>query len=63
MVRYRDWHLNGTLFDADWHEVKVGLAGGRQQRHRGQPSYMAAREPARREHWVWSRCLPATHAS
>jgi hypothetical protein len=46
MVRYRDRHLDGALGESDWHEVKVGLAGGWQQRHLGQPSYVAAREPA-----------------
>jgi len=45
MVRYRDRHLDGTLIDGDWHEVKVGLAGGWQDGHLGQPSYVAAREP------------------
>jgi hypothetical protein len=46
MVRYRDRHLDGALVDSDWHEVKVGLAGGWQQGHLTQPSYVAAREPA-----------------
>jgi len=46
MVRYRDRHLNGTPAEDDWHEVKVGLAGGWQHGHLGQPSYVAAREPA-----------------
>jgi hypothetical protein len=46
MVRYRDRHLDGTLIEGDWHEVNVGVAGGWQQRHLGQPSYVAAREPA-----------------
>jgi hypothetical protein len=45
MVRYRDRHLDGTLIEGDWHEVKVGVAGGWQQ-HLGQQSYVAAREPA-----------------
>ncbi|GAC1655263.1 MAG: hypothetical protein NVS4B6_31680 [Mycobacterium sp.] len=45
MVRYRDRHLDGTLIEGDWHEVKVGLAGGWRQGHLGQPSYVAAREP------------------
>jgi hypothetical protein len=46
MVRYRDRQLDGGLVDSDWHEVKVGVAGGWQQGHLGQPSYVAAREPA-----------------
>jgi len=46
MVRYRDRHLDGTPVEGDWHEVKVGLAGGWQPRRLGQPSYVAAREPA-----------------
>jgi len=28
MVRYRDRHLDGAPVEGDWHEVKVGLAGG-----------------------------------
>src|SRR5205807_60310 len=28
MVRYRNRHLDGTLLEGDWHEVKVGVAGG-----------------------------------
>jgi hypothetical protein len=46
MVRYRDRHLDGAPVEGDWHEVKVGLAGGWQQGHLRQPSYVAAREPA-----------------
>jgi hypothetical protein len=46
MVRYRDRHLDGAVVKGDWHEVKVGLAGGWQQGHLRQPSYVAAREPA-----------------
>ena len=46
MVRYRDRHLDGAPVEGDWHEVKVGLAGGWRQGHLGQPSYVAAREPA-----------------
>jgi hypothetical protein len=45
MVRYRDRHLNGAPVEGDWHEVKVGLAGGWRQGHMAQPSYVAAREP------------------
>ena len=33
MVRYRDRHLDGALVEGDWHEVKLGLAGGGQARH------------------------------
>jgi hypothetical protein len=46
MVRYRDRRLDGTLVDRDWHEVKVGLAGGWLDGHLRTPSYVAAREPA-----------------
>jgi hypothetical protein len=46
MVRYRDRQLDGGLENSDWHEVKVGLAGGWQPRRLRQPSYVAAREPA-----------------
>jgi hypothetical protein len=46
MVRYRDRHLDGEPIAGDWHEVKLGLAGGWQDGHLRQPSYVAAREPA-----------------
>jgi hypothetical protein len=46
MVRYRDRRLDGALVDSDWHEVKVGLAGGWLDGHLRTPSYVAAREPA-----------------
>src|SRR5919108_305902 len=46
MVRYRDRHLDGVPIEGDWHEVKLGLAGGWQDGHLRQPSYVAAREPA-----------------
>ncbi len=46
MVRYRDRHLDGALVDGDWHEVRLGVVGGWQQRRLTQPSYVAAREPA-----------------
>jgi hypothetical protein len=46
MVRYRDRHLDGTLIDGDWHEVKVGMAGSWQDGHLRQPTYVAAREAA-----------------
>ena len=28
MVRYRDRHLDGTLIDGEWHEVKLGVPPG-----------------------------------
>jgi hypothetical protein len=46
MVRYRDRHLDGGLVAGDWHEVKLGVAGGWQEHHLRGPSYVAAREPA-----------------
>jgi hypothetical protein len=46
MVRYRDRHLDGALVEGDWHEVKLGVAGGWQAGQLQQPSYVAAREPA-----------------
>jgi hypothetical protein len=46
MVRYRDRHLDGALIEDDWHEVKLGLAGGWDEHHLRQPSYVAARQPA-----------------
>src|SRR5258708_13467172 len=30
MARYRDRHLDGTLIQGEWHEIKLGLAGGGQ---------------------------------
>jgi hypothetical protein len=46
MVRYRDQYLDSALVEGDWHEVKLGLAGGWQDGQLRQPSYVAAREPA-----------------
>jgi hypothetical protein len=46
MVRYRDRHLDGAPVEGDWHEVKLGVAGGWQDSQLRQPSYVAAREPA-----------------
>ena len=46
MVRYRDRHLDGVPMEGDWHEVKLGVVGGWQHGHLGQPSYVAAREGA-----------------
>jgi hypothetical protein len=46
MVRYRDRHLDGTLVEGDWHEVKLGVVGGWQHGQLQQASYVAAREPA-----------------
>jgi hypothetical protein len=46
MVRYRDRQLDGGVVEGDWHEVRLGVVGGWQERRLGQPSYVAAREPA-----------------
>lgn len=46
MVRYRDRHLDGTLIEGDWHEVKLGVVGGWQDGRLQQASYVAARETA-----------------
>jgi hypothetical protein len=46
MARYRDRHLDGTLIEGEWHEIKLGLAGGWQDGHLVSPSYVAARETA-----------------
>ncbi len=46
MARYRDRHLDGTLIKGEWHEIKVGLAGGWQDDQLVSPSYVAARETA-----------------
>jgi hypothetical protein len=46
MVRYRDRHLDGSLLDGDWHEVKLGVVGGWQHGQLHQASYVAARETA-----------------
>jgi hypothetical protein len=46
MVRYLDRHLDGAVVEGDWHEVRLGVVGGWQERRLGQPSYVAAREPA-----------------
>jgi hypothetical protein len=46
MVRYRDRHLDGTLVEGDWHEVKLGVVGGWQNGQLQQASYVAARETA-----------------
>jgi hypothetical protein len=46
MVRYRDRHLDGALVEGDWHEVKLGVAGGWLAGQLQQTSYVAAREPA-----------------
>ena len=27
MARYRDRHLDGTLIEGDWHEIKLGVVG------------------------------------
>lgn len=46
MARYRDRHLDGTLIDGAWHEIKLGLAGAWQHDQLVSPSYVAARETA-----------------
>jgi hypothetical protein len=46
MARYRDRHLDGTLINGEWHEIKLGLAGGWQDGELVNPSYVAARETA-----------------
>jgi hypothetical protein len=46
MARYRDRHLDGTLIEGEWHEIKLGLAGGWQDGQLVSSSYVAARESA-----------------
>src|SRR6266853_6533380 len=46
MARYRDRHLDGTLINGEWHEIKLGLAGGWQDGELVNPTYVAARETA-----------------
>jgi hypothetical protein len=46
MARYRDRHLDGTLIEGEWHEIKLGLAGGWQHDQLVNASYVAARESA-----------------
>jgi hypothetical protein len=46
MARYRDRHLDGTLIEGEWHEIKLGLVGGWQDGELVSPSYVAARETA-----------------
>jgi hypothetical protein len=46
MARYRDRHLDGTLIEGEWHEIKLGLVGGWQAGELLSPSYVAARETA-----------------
>jgi len=46
MARYRDRHLDGTLIEGDWHEIKLGLVGGWQDGQLEDASYVAARETA-----------------
>ena len=46
MGRFRDRHLDGTLVEGDWHEVKLGVVGGWQHGQLQQASYVAARETA-----------------
>jgi hypothetical protein len=46
MARYRDHHLDGTLIEGEWHEIKLGLVGGWQDGQLVSSSYVAARETA-----------------
>ena len=46
MARYRDRHLDGTLIDGEWHEIKLGLVGGWQDGELVDASYVAARQTA-----------------
>jgi hypothetical protein len=46
MARYRDRHLDGTLIEGDWHEIKLGLVGAWQAGELVDVSYVAARETA-----------------
>jgi hypothetical protein len=46
MARYRDRHLDGTLIEGEWHEIKLGLVGGWQDGELVDASYVAARETA-----------------
>ena len=46
MARYRDRHLDGTLIEGAWHEIKLGLVGGWQDGELVDASYVAARETA-----------------
>jgi hypothetical protein len=46
MARYRDRHLDGTLIEGEWHEIKLGLVGSWQDGQLVSPSYVAARETA-----------------
>jgi hypothetical protein len=44
--RSRDRHLDGTLIEGEWQEIKLGLVAGWQDGQLVNPSYMAARETA-----------------
>lgn len=46
MARYRDRAADGTLIDGEWHEIKLGLAGGWRDGELVHPTYVAARETA-----------------
>src|SRR6266566_2922283 len=48
MASYRDHHLDGTLIEGEWHEIKLGLVGGWQDGQLVSSSYVAARETATR---------------
>jgi hypothetical protein len=46
MARYRDRHVDGTLIEGDWHEIKLGLVGAWQDGQLRDASDVAARETA-----------------
>jgi len=46
MARYRDRHLDGTLIQGEWHEIKLGLVADWQADRLVSASYVAARETA-----------------
>src|SRR5713226_2676307 len=46
MARYRDRQVDGTVIDGDWHGIKLGLVGARQDGQLADPSYVAARKTA-----------------
>jgi len=41
MARYRDHHLDGTLIEGEWHEIKLGLVGGWRDGQLVSSSYVA----------------------
>jgi len=46
MARYRDRHLDSTLIQGEWHEIKLGLVADWQADGLVSASYVAARETA-----------------